>query len=833
VSQAFRFGRVEVRPGERLLLIDGEPAALGSRAFDVLLVLVDHRDRLVGKHELLDRVWPGLVVEENNLMVQVSALRKLLGPGAIATIPGRGYRFTLAGDGVAASASAAPAPRFEPIAALPALPSALHGRDDDLAEIDQWLSRQRLLTMTGAGGIGKTTLALAAAHARRGTVRDGVAWVALGDIADPSLVASAVTQVLGLPASARDDPLPALAAALAARQMLIVLDSAEHLLDAVARLVRAVLSQAAGVQFLVTSQAALKLDGERVFHLGALSVPPAGTPPAQALGYGAVALFVDQAQAAERHFSLNDSNVDAVVEMCRQLDGLALAIKLAAARLPLLGLAGLAARLGDRLKLLGGTGRGAPTRQQTLRAALDWSHSLLGTVEQVVFRRLGVFAGGFTLELASAVASDDTLDEWAVIDALGSLVDRSLVTLDAGELPRYRLPQGPREYAHLQAEKAGERQAVQRRHAQALAAHMDRAYEAYWEAPDQAWLAAHGVEIDNLRAALDWSTAHEPALGVRLIGAASFLFLMLGLAPEARKRSQGLEEAAGAAAPPDAARYWRERSRLHWGVSNARMAEFARASAALCRAAGDERGLYLALRCAAGSGAVPAEEAEAMLAEMARLEQPAWPPRLRAQRRLAELGVLRSAGRLDEVRNAAQALLAMSRQAAMDSNALVALATLASVHLTLGDADAALSCAREVIDGRTQRRDNFVLQALASMTQALLARGDLAAARAALADFIATSRSRDWEWFDLYADLFALLAAKEGRLEAAARLIGHADAAGRRVGARDPNMARARAEALAIVEGALEPERVARGMAEGAPLGIEAVRALALAEVEA
>ncbi|TMH30806.1 MAG: hypothetical protein E6H58_13485 [Betaproteobacteria bacterium] len=829
-----RFGRIEVQPAERVLLVDKQPAAIGARAFDLLLALIEHRDRVVTKNELLDLVWPGLVVEENNLAVQVSALRKWLGPQAIATIPGRGYRFTLVPDDDAAALrddtpTRDAAPSSITTRALPTSTTTLFGRDDDLAALAQWSAQHRLVTIVGAGGIGKTALALAAAQEREASSRGSVAWVELAELTDPSLVPSAVAQAIGLPASGSDDPLPPLIAALKPMQTLLVLDNAEHLLDAVARLARAVLSQTGDVRLLVTSQAALKLDGEQVFRLDALSVAEPGTPAAQALDHGAVALFVSQAQSADRHFALTDANVASVIELCRHLDGVALAIKLAAARLPLLGLQGLTTRLADRFKLLAGAGRSAPTRQQTLRAALDWSHGLLAPAEQSVFRRLGVFAGGFTLELASAVASDDTLDEWAVVEALGTLVDRSLVAVDASERPRYRLPESARDYARLQLDEAGERQRVHARHAQVLAARMDEAYEAYWSTPDTPWLDAFAPEIDNVRAALDWSTRHEPALALRLAGASSLLFMLLGLAPEARKRCAALEDLVDTDDMSSAAsRFWLEHSRLYWEVSSTLMRDFALKAAQRYRDAANARGLYLALRCAAGSSALPLAQASLMLDEMAGLERAEWPARLRCQRLLAQISVLKSEGRSAETRDALEALLALAKDSGLDAIASAALSGLADAHLALADPDAALRCARELIAGRSGRRDNFVLHALAAVAQALLAQGHIGDARAAIADFIATSRSRDWEWFGVYADLFALLAAREGRAEAAARLIGHADAACQRVGARDVQMARARVEAQGIVDARLAASAVAKLMVEGSRMDPEAVCSLTL-----
>ena len=772
-----RFGRVEVRPVEREVVVDGAPVALGSRAFDLLLTLIDHRDRLITKNELLDLVWPGLVVEENNLAVQISSLRKALGAHTIVTVPGRGYRFAaqLATPSPSAASAAPSAQR-----ALPAPPISLWGRDGDCAALDELLAHGRLVTLVGAGGIGKTTLALAVAHARREDYRDGVAWVNLTDIHDSSLVARAVAQAAGLPAVVAQDPLPALVSALGPLQMLLVLDNAEHLVDGVLRLTEAILAQAPGVKVLVTSQAAVKADGERLFRLGPLSVPAAGASSAEAGRHGAIALFADQARAIDRQFVLSDDNVASVIDLCQRLDGVALAIKLAAARLPLFGLAGLAARLGDRLKLLGNGPKSAPARQQTLHAALEWSHGLLNAEAKRVLRRLSVFANGFNVELVGEVAGDAAMDAWLVIDALGELVDRSLVEVEGGDRVRYRLLETTRAYARLQLDQAGERDATLERHAEAMASLADDAYESYWRSADLAWLDAFEPELDNFRTAIDWSAEHRPDLALRLAASSSLVFLLTGQAPEARRRQAGVEAAANrAGTSPAACRYWLERSRLHWGISSDLMHEYAQRALASCRETLDTRGQYLALRCAAASGAMEAAQARVMVDEMTALECPEWPPRLRTQRLLAEMAVLSSERRFEEAITTCQHTIGVAETEGLDSVASLARIALAQAQLALNQLEEALRIARGVVSTHGIRRGNLVMPALACMANAFLQMNDAGGARQAIAELLTASRSRDWEWFGLYSDLYARLAQAEGRTAAAARLRSEVDRLGR------------------------------------------------------
>ena len=314
---------------------------------------------------------------------------------------------------------------------------------------------------------------------------------------------------------------------------LLVLDNCEHLLDAAAECVRVLLRNAPALRVLVTSQEALHTPEEQVYRLG--SLPIAGTPDAPA---AAIELFVARAQAADPRVQLTVANLETIAEICRRLDGMPLAIELAAARVRLLGIEGLRARLDERFHILTGGTRSVLRRHQTLRAALEWSHGLLSPDERTVFRRLGVFVGGFTLELAQGVAADDQIDRWAVLDVLGHLVDKSLVVADGEELPRYRMLETVRAFALEQLAASGETPTLLRRHAEALLAILEPVNDRRF-ALTLAESVRHGAELDNLRAALAWaeSEADNRSLAFELIGSSRCIWFYLDLLNEGIERA--------------------------------------------------------------------------------------------------------------------------------------------------------------------------------------------------------------------------------------------------------------------------------------------------------
>jgi predicted ATPase/DNA-binding winged helix-turn-helix (wHTH) protein len=710
------FGRFELRPGERVLLADGAPVTLGARAFDLLVALADRPGTLITKDDLLAAVWPGLVVEENNLQVQVSTLRKILGQSALATIPGRGYRFTLP---VTCADAPAPAVDSHTLAGgasdetraskgrtnLPSRLPSLYGRTEDLAAIAALLREHPVVTITGSGGIGKTRVAQAVAK-RIATEAatdypDGVWWVELAALADGALVPSAVAEAMGVQAAGEPPTALVLRSRLAAQRALLVLDNCEHLADAVAALVDAVTAGAPRVSVLMTSQETLKATDEHVYRLGGLAIP-AGADTETALQSGAVELFAARAQAVDPRFTLTATNLPAVIEICRRLDGIPLAIELAAARLPLLGVEGLRARLHERFNVLTGGARVVLRRHQTLRATLEWSHALLTSDEQAVFRRLGAFAGGFTLEAAQHVASDERIDPWTTLDLLGALVDKSLVLAEGDPIPRYRMLETARAYALERLAEAGEMEAGLRRHAHAVLALLEpfERDEWRWRATGDAVPAAK-VELDNLRAALEWADAAEDgALSVALTGVSYSVWWSSSHLAEGLARALVLRRHIDAGVSKSvAARFWLTTAKL--GVYSIRRESYDAAvrAAALYRELDDDQRRFEALTFAAVQGTrfATVTDMEAEIDEAAALERPEWPARQRAKLQFARCFWFARQGRIEDALASAERQVAICRDDGVEVGALYATSNVTLMESLLGRSLEALDHARTAI----------------------------------------------------------------------------------------------------------------------------------------
>ena len=501
-------------------------------------------------------------MEEANLKIQVSALRRALGDGQgdnryVATVVGRGYNF-VAPIRKEEPSRASPSPTIAPAALhnLPFATTRMIGREEIATTLVTQLSRQRLVTVVGPGGIGKTTVGLAVAERMIGAYEHGVWLVDLAPLRDPGLVPSAVATVLGLEIRT-EDPLPALVAALRDNRMLLLLDNCEHVIDAAAGLAAAVLSGASGVTILATSREPLGVPGERVHRLGPLNSPEPspGLTATEAAAFPAVQLFVERVTAIVEDFALTDANAPLVVAICRRLDGLPLAIEFAAPRVEVLGIEDLAARLDDSLRLLGTQRRAAMPRHRTMRAVVDWSYGLLNQDEQRFFRALGIFAGGFTGEAAAAVVMDAATAGADAIDRLADLVAKSLVVADvSGTKPRFRLLDTTRAYALEKLDESGDREWLARRHAEYFRDLFARAETELKTRPTAEWQADYSRQIDDLRAALDWAfSANGDALtGVALTAAAVPLWMQLSLMEECRDRVRQALTARTSGVHPDA-----------------------------------------------------------------------------------------------------------------------------------------------------------------------------------------------------------------------------------------------------------------------------------------
>jgi non-specific serine/threonine protein kinase len=563
-SERYRFGAFELQLDERRLLASGTPVAIKPRAFGVLVALVARHGRLVTKENLLAQVWPGVIVEENAVHTQVSALRKVLGADAIATVSGVGYRFTLeVAEGRVESEIDSPTPaRHNLVRQL----TTFIGREQQLAELKELLNRIRLLTLTGAGGCGKSRLALELGVQVSDAYADGVWLVELAALADAELVPQAVAHVLGLKERPSESLTDTLLGHLASKHLLLVLDNAEHLLAACAELVRTLVQRCARLTVLVTSREHLGVLGELTYRVPSLSVPDLDQKQdADALlAHESVRLFIDRARLQQPHLAVTAQSAVAAASICARLDGIPLAIELAAARVRALSVEEVDHRLDERFRLLTDNPRTALPRHRTLRALIDWSYDLLSDGEQALFHRLAVFAGGWTLASAEQVCAGDGIDAADIFERLTSLVDKSLVlTEERAGLTRYRMLETVRRYAAERLRKEGTEATWRGRHlawSVALAEEFHRGVEG----PEQDALYDRiAGELDNLRAAVAWAIESDPVQGIRLAYYVWSFMDLRGHEAEGRKWLNRLLEACPAdASALDRARALRAAAQL-------------------------------------------------------------------------------------------------------------------------------------------------------------------------------------------------------------------------------------------------------------------------------
>ena len=538
----------------KTLLREGQAVRLGGRAMDLLDTLVGSAGEVLSRDRLVARVWPRAVVEETSLRVHVAALRKALGDGVgdaryITNVPGRGYSF------VAPLVSRPPAPSVPASRHLPVLLTRPVGRDAVIAALSRQVVERRLVTLVGPGGMGKTTTAIAVGEVSMAAFPDGVRFVDLSPVTDPRRVPAALADAFGIVVPP-DNPWPALDHALRPLRVLVLLDNCEHVIDAVAPLADTLLSAAAGVHILATSHEPLDTPGEWVHHLPPLALPDA-LAPASSGEAAAVELFLERAPGDHQALLREPANLALVRHVCRRLDGLPLAIELAATRIDTLGIQGLADGLDNMLDVLTRGRRTASPRHRTLQATLDWSHGLLHEDGRTVLRRLSVFRAPFTVDDAVRVATCERLDGDAVTASLVNLVAKSLLVNDTAHDPvRLRLLGTTQAYAAARLGESGEFAALAARHAEHVLRLVVDAVDQIQSAPvddAQACITRQGRVLDDVRAALDWasSPAGDPRLAARLGGATGPLAMALGRIDEFRPRMQLAFAQAVALDPPD------------------------------------------------------------------------------------------------------------------------------------------------------------------------------------------------------------------------------------------------------------------------------------------
>jgi predicted ATPase/class 3 adenylate cyclase/predicted nucleic acid-binding protein len=721
----------------------------------------------------------------------------------------------------------------EPANNLPQPLASIIGRDADVAAISETLTESRLVTIAGSGGIGKSAVALLVARERLRAYADGAWLVELAPLADASLIAGAVAAALRIDtaiASSRPTP-EEIAPLLARRELLLVLDNCEHVIAAAARVAQQLLAGCPGLRILATSRERLGITGERTYQLSPLGFPSSERICAEAAGeYAAVRLFVERAQAFDRSFALTAGNAPAIVQIVRRLDGIPLAIELAAARVRLLSCQRIAEGLNDRFELLAGGSRTAMPRQRTLRALIAWSYDLLEEHERRLFRRLAVFRGGWTLEATQAVCADNGSSDWESLSALSSLADKSLLNEEMldGE-KRLRMFESTAAFAAEVLERSGETETTARRHCAWFARESAAALDAYYRTNLQAWHARVLRELDNYRAAIDWALTRQRdiELGARMAAA-----LSASTAPERRELVEQAACCEDQLCELTQAFVQLARARVAGPPGHAAAAAAAEAFARAGEAVWQSEALIFSGGAAWHRGNVTEaiQHGQAALELAQRLEL----PRLSA-------GVLNSLGIWTAYAGDREAGTQLVQRAAalyetLDDRArlVTPLINLGELLFAAGDAQAALERAHQALElAREVGHEPAAVTCHNNIAAYALACGRVGAARSHVADALQAATTLRETWSRIVAlEHAAAIAASTDDPQTAARLIGCCDAAMVRFGCvREETEERGYRELTGVLERRFGRERLRALMAEGARLDDAVAGELALRAV--
>jgi len=744
----YALGPFRLDPSTGVVLHGREPVPLGPRAVAVLATLVARADRYVTKDDLLTAAWPGLVVEENSLAAQVSAIRRAfrIVPGAdrwIETLPKRGYRFVGPVEAVADQRGEAKA-LASSARSLPYPISSFIGRDHEVAQLASLLTTRRLVTIVGVGGAGKTRLAIEIATILSSRFRDGAVFLDLAPIADGATIVDAAARALGVKRDSSGPTHSALYLDIAERELLLLVDNCEHVLAACAALVHELLREVSAIRVLATSREGLHVEGEQLFRISGLTLPQTAKLD-HVRASEAAALFADRARLRQPDFEIDESNRLAVATLCTRLDGLPLALELAAGRLDAFPIETIVRRLDDRLRLLTGRNDAVP-RQQTLRTTIEWSYGLLGEAERVVFERLGVFTGRWALSSAEAVAAIGDIEGSSVADLVARLVDKSLVVADS-ESGDYRLLDAIRQFAFEKLSAGSEVRAVRLRYVLHFVDVAETASTGVFGPTEVASLARIDAVLDDVLAAFaacsDIPDGVELAL--RLAAAMRPYWLIRGLVEtglrvtvDALGRAQELPKSRTAATLLAAAAQLQ-----HYAGRNEDAAAYAMRALVLGRSIGDDGVQTLALTtlaniCTDRSDVKGARNHLGEALEIARRSSDS-----RAASVLNTTAELyRAEGNLDDATAAYEEALDIARASEIPEFVAVILVNLATTRLLQGRLDDARSLLSEGIATATQTRARIAAWAALETTAMLAAASDDPATAATIAGGAETVRQQ-------------------------------------------------------------------------------------------
>ncbi|WP_415894226.1 winged helix-turn-helix domain-containing protein [Neptuniibacter sp. PT8_73] len=773
----YKFYNYEVHPQKRSLYINNKLVPLGSRAFDVLLALIERNDRIVTKQELLELVWPDLYVEENNLQVQVSTLRKVLKHKVLTTIPGQGYRFVSELEIItpAHQKSLTQDDSNYRLNTLPIASRNMIGREKELNDLVRLIKKHNLVSITGATGIGKSTLAYFAAH-NQFTSDQQTTWVDLANVQNQEEIQRKILTSLNIKQVAHQNlSVTKFLTSLSKTNLYLFLDNIDNLIEPITQIAWAINTERPNIHLIITSQTPLKIEGERLFKLSGLSTPKTGTSISKVQTYGSIRLLIDQAQAFDRSFRITQDNIHDIISLCQKLEGMPLTIKLAAARLPLLGPKGILNRLDEHLSMFGNFIPGLNSfPQKSLLESLESSYQQLNWTEQKVLIRCSLFKKEFSLEQAILLCTDQDTDKWNVINALEGLVSRSFVETGKQSFRCY-IPSYALEYSRIRLNEEEDKNVVLEKFSIIFSKTMEQAYDAYWLHSDQTWLEEYSIELNNIRQAISWSLSRNSVIAITLISSSTPLLLTLGLRSEAISYYRQADSILGldrsTLSDLNFATYWLERCRVYQSTSIIEAHSCAEKALTIFQKVNDKRGIFLSLIHLAISTLCP-QKITPIWERLSSLELSENSPRMMAERIFAEIHLRYLTREIQEVRHSLESLQLTAMSSGLIHFEIYAIQGLADLKLNEKEFQSTLNHCK-YLKSLASTNNDAELHSTAIEAATWLLSNKLEKGRNAIIKFLKISKESNWECFEIYSDLFPLLAVLENRSGCAARLIGY------------------------------------------------------------